>query len=136
MKRRPARSRSRENNAVRRMTRFATPAAAALVAGCLLSGSAAAQAGSAQEAARQIEAEFGVKALKSRTVNVDGRAAFEVTVMNPGGDFNEAFQVNRLVVDAATGRLISGFRHRAAGYRLPDPDPGGTLPTPRESPEN
>ena len=40
----------------------------------------------------------------------DGRAVFLVTVMNPGGDFNEAFQVTTLAVDVETGKLVSGYR--------------------------
>ena len=39
-----------------------------------------------------------------------------MTIMNPGGDFNEAFQVNTLLVDADTGNLVSGFRHLPSGY--------------------
>ena len=45
----------------------------------------------------------------------DGRNVFVVTVMNPPGDFNEAFQVNTLVVDAETGRLVPQFRHLPSG---------------------
>ena len=59
---------------------------------------------------------FGVRVLDVRKGEVDGRAAFIVTVMNPGGNFNDAFQVNRLAVDAETGDLIPAFRHRASGY--------------------
>ena len=44
-----------------------------------------------------------------------GQAAFAVVIMNYGGDFNEAWQVNTIVVDAESGKLIRQFRHRASG---------------------
>jgi len=62
-------------------------------------------------------AEFGVRVLKVRRSLYDGRAVFLVTVMNPGGDFNEAFQVTTLVVDVETGKLVSGYRHHSSGPR-------------------
>ncbi len=65
-----------------------------------------------------IEREFGVEVLKIDETESDGGQAYVVTVMNPGGDFNSAFMVSRLLVDRQTGRLISQFRHRAAGYDL------------------
>ncbi|MPY70331.1 MAG: hypothetical protein GEU92_09600 [Alphaproteobacteria bacterium] len=82
---------------------------------------------------------LGVRVLNVREGEVDGRAAFIVTVMNPGGDFNEAFQVNRLAVDAETGDLIPAFRDRASGYdgsgggsRTSTPEPTDTMrPSPR-----
>jgi hypothetical protein len=42
--------------------------------------------------------------------------------MNPGGDFNEAFQVTRLVVDAETGRLVPQFRHGPTGPSFSNAD--------------
>lgn len=76
------------------------------------------------KALKSIEAEFGVKVLKVRPVTVNGRAAFEATVMNPAGNYNEAFQVNRLVIDAATGELIQQVRHGAVGYTRSAEAPG------------
>lgn len=63
-----------------------------------------------------IEREFGVEVLRVSPGTADGRAVFMVTVMNPPGDFNEAFQVNTLVVDAETGRLVPQFRHNPSGH--------------------
>ena len=65
----------------------------------------------------KITAEFGVRVLKVRRSRYDGRAVFLVTVMNPGGDFNEAFQITTLAVDVGTGKLVSGFRHSSSGLR-------------------
>ena len=65
----------------------------------------------------KIIAEFGVGVLKVRRSQYDGRAVFLVTVMNPGGDFNEAFQITTLAVDVETGKLISGYRHLSSGLR-------------------
>ena len=77
----------------------------------------AATAATAQQVAKKIEAGFGVRVLKVRRSQVDGRAVFLVTVMNPGGDFNEAFQITTLAVDVKTGKLVSGFRHLSSGRR-------------------
>ena len=81
-------------------------------------------ASTGKEAIQRIARTFGVKVLKTRSVTVNGRAAVEITVMNPGGNFNEAFQVYRLLVDAATGKLISGFGHGASAHRFSAPSPG------------
>ena len=69
----------------------------------------------ANQVKAKIAKDFGVKVLKVRPGKTDGRKVFVVTVMNPGGDFNEAFQVSTIVVDVETGKLVSGFRHRASG---------------------
>ncbi len=70
---------------------------------------------SADQAGKWVAESFGVRVLKVKPGKIDGRKVFMVTVMNPKGDFNEAFQVSTLVVDAATGKLVSGFRHRSSG---------------------
>lgn len=70
-----------------------------------------------KQVAKKIAAGFGVRVLKVRRSQVDGRAVFLVTVMNPGGDFDEAFQIITLAVDVKTGKLVSGFRHRSSGLR-------------------
>ncbi len=62
-----------------------------------------------------IERDYGVQVLRVSPGMADGRNVFMVTVMNPAGDFNEAFQVNTLVVDAETGRLVPQFRHLPSG---------------------
>ena len=77
----------------------------------------AAAAETAQQVAQKIEAGFGVRVLKVRRSQVDGRAVFLGTVMNPGGDFDEAFQITTLAVDVKTGKLVSGFRHLSSGLR-------------------
>ena len=40
-------------------------------------------------------------------------------VMNPGGNFNEAFKATILVVDPDTGELVPQFRQENSGYDLP-----------------
>lgn len=65
-----------------------------------------------------IENKFNVKVLKIEPTTVDGKSAFRVTVMYPGGDFNTAFQVNTLIVDATTGEAIPVFQHLASGQIL------------------
>lgn len=70
---------------------------------------------SANQVKAKVAKAFGVKVLKVRPGKADGRKVYLVTVMNPGGDFNEAFQVSTIVVDVETGKLVSGYRHRASG---------------------
>ncbi len=107
------------------------------VAGLLLAGGLlgamlvmplpAAAAMSADQVSAKITKAFGVKVLRARRGQADGRRVYVVTIMNPGGDFNTAFQVNTLIVDAETGKLVSGFRHRVSGY---DPNPAPSfIPT-------
>ena len=62
---------------------------------------------------------FDVDVLRVTEDQADGRAIYRVTVMNKGGAFNGAFQVNTLVVDRQTGELVRQFRHRSSGYDLP-----------------
>ncbi|MEN8197228.1 MAG: hypothetical protein ABFS30_12060 [Pseudomonadota bacterium] len=65
----------------------------------------------------KIEAEYRVTVLKTTQVRHNGLKAYRLTVMNRGGDFNEAFQVNTLIVDAGTGRILSQFRHGSSGHQ-------------------
>ena len=89
--------------------------AAALLAAALSFPLSALAAMNADQVKAKVAKAFGVKVLKVRPGKADGRKVFVVTMMNPGGDFNEAFQVSTIVVDAETGKLVPGFRHRASG---------------------
>ncbi len=90
---------------------------AAVVAGAaILPAAPALAAMSADQVAAAIAEAYGVSVLKVVAAEDEGRTVYRVTIMNPGGDFDEAFQVNTLLVDADTGKLVSGFRHRASGY--------------------
>lgn len=66
----------------------------------------AAQPTSVQEIADRIAKDYGVKVLKTTEGKEDGKPVLFVTVMNEGGNFNNAFQVTTLAVDPATGDLI------------------------------
>jgi len=93
--------------------RLATPIAA--LAACVLASSANA-AMTADQIGAAVAARYGVEVLRVvEAMGDDGRAAWRVTVMNPGGDFNEAFQVNTILVDAETGAPIVQFRHLPSG---------------------
>jgi len=75
----------------------------------------------ADEVKRQIEKDYGVTVLRVREgTREDGSPTYAVTVMNPGGDRNSAFEVNTLEVDARTGALVPQFRHAADGYSASD----------------
>ena len=78
-------------------------------------GAPPAMALTAEEVTAQIEARFPVKVLRVRESAEYGEPAYAVTVMNVGGNFNEAFQVNTIMVDRRTGELLPQFRHLPAG---------------------
>lgn len=86
----------------------------AVVVGYLASAPNALAASKAEVKA-MIEKTYGVKVLRIDDTRANDLDAFAVRVMNPGGNFNEAFQINTLVVDKRTGRLISQFRHLSDG---------------------
>ncbi len=90
--------------------------AAVVVGGGILFATPAGAAMSADEVAAVVAEAYGVTVLRVVPTEVEGRSVFRVTIMNPGGDFDEAFQVNTLLVDADTGKLVSAVRHRVSGY--------------------
>lgn len=95
-------------------------AALGLAAGIILSsaGPAAAQTLMTESEARAaLEEEYGVQVLRVEPGEQDGVPVFVVRVMNPGGNFNEAFQVNTLVINRQTGELVRQFRHGPSGMR-------------------
>ena len=67
------------------------------------------------EAAARVAGEYDVEVLRVHPGDVDGTPVWLVTVMNPGGDFNTAFQVTTLAVDRASGALVPAYRHGASG---------------------
>lgn len=79
-------------------------------------GSAVAQGlMSESEVRSKLQKDWGVQVLRVQADEQDGAPVFVVRVMNPGGNFNEAFQVNVLVVDRRTGELVPQFRHGPSG---------------------
>lgn len=74
------------------------------------------------EAVKMIEKAFDVEVLRARAGQIDGRGVWLLTVMNRGGNFNTAYQVNTLAVDRDTGKLVPAFRHTESGYVLPGAD--------------
>ncbi len=96
--------------------RFLIRMLAPLVAAVAMWSAAVSQAAMSEDQVRTaIERDYGVQVLRISPGTADGRNVFVVTVMNPPGDFNEAFQVNTLMVDAETGRLVPQFRHLPSG---------------------
>jgi len=87
-----------------------------VIAPLVLADPANAQVGP-EQVRRQMESVYGVTVLRIREVVDNGNPAYAVTVMNPPGDFNEAFQVNTVAVDPETGALIPQFREGANGVR-------------------
>jgi hypothetical protein len=62
---------------------------------------------------------FGVTVLRVAPIERDGKHLYSVVVMNPGGNFNEAFKATILVVDPDTGELVPQFSQESSGHDLP-----------------
>ena len=111
------------SNGVARRTGLALALAAGIQ--LALSGASVQAAVSETEASELVAERYGVEVLRVRAGERDGRKVWLVTVMQPGGDSNSAFQVHLLAVDQETGELVSSFRHHSSGYSLPPLPPGG-----------
>ena len=98
---------------------------AALILASVLGASPAGALMSEAEVSRMIAEAYGVRVLRIRAARRGETRIWLVTVMNPPGDFNEAFQVNTLAVDQDTGALVPAFRHRPSGYDLSSPSGRG-----------
>jgi hypothetical protein len=88
---------------------------------------------SPEAVANAVAQRFGVTVLRVAPIERDGKLLYSVVVMNPGGNFNEAFKATILVVDPDSGELVPQFRQENSGYdlpaaadRQPPADDGGT----------
>jgi len=103
--------------------------AGSVVAGALLMSVAPpAVAVDAETASRQISERYAVEVLRVRPGEIDDREVWFITVMQPGGNSNSAFQVHVLAVDQESGALVPSYRHGIHGATLPPPAPGGSPP--------
>lgn len=75
----------------------------------------------AQKLTQQVAERYGVQVLRADRELLDGKPVYRMVVMNPGGDFNEAYAVHTLVVNVSTGALVSQFEHLPSGYQLASP---------------
>ena len=66
-----------------------------------------------------IENSYDVRVLKIYADKENGKSVFRVKVMYNGGDWNTAFQVNTIVIDAKTGEPVVQFKHQSSGRSLP-----------------
>ncbi|MBI1985586.1 MAG: PepSY domain-containing protein [Rhodospirillales bacterium] len=99
-----------------------TAALAALAAALILAVPTVAPAAMTKDqVAQKIEKEFKVKVLRVEPMTEDGKPIFAVTVMGSGGDWNHAFQVNTIAVDAATGLPVVQFGQFDGRLRKPAP---------------
>lgn len=87
-----------------RTLRYGLAAVVAAVVGSLAFAAVAAM--TADQVRRQVEQESGGKVIKIEPRKVDQISAFAVTIMNPGGNDNGAFQVYTVVVNAENGTLV------------------------------
>ena len=72
-----------------------------------------------QEVRKLVQDGLGVDVLSVEVVEQGGRPVYALTVMNPPGNYNGAFQVATLLVDGATGGLLGQVPHTP---RASDPD--------------
>jgi len=63
-----------------------------------------------------IEGEYPVKVLKVTEATVGDKPVYRVTMMFNGGNFNTAYQVNTIIVDAETGKPIVQFGSAPTGH--------------------
>ena len=66
-----------------------------------------------------IEKSYDVRVLKIYADKENGKSVFRVEVMYNGRDWNTAFQVNTIVIDAETGERVAQFKHQSSGRSLP-----------------
>ena len=96
--------------------------AAVLLAALVLAAPTVAEAAMTKDqVAQKIEKEFKVKVLRVEPMTEDGKPIFAVTVMSAGGDWNHAFQVNTIAVDADTGERVVQFGQFGGWLRKPAP---------------
>lgn len=82
--------------------------------------------------AKKLTDTYGVQVLRIRPGEMNGTPVYIVTVMNPGGDFNAAFQVTTLAVDQKTGTLVSRLGQTSTGLRSGDTQEAVTPPQPEQ----
>lgn len=97
------------------------------VAAGLTGGVSPAAAITQEEAAAQVAEEYGVEVLKTDAVLQGNQPIILLTVMEPGGNDNSAFQVNTIAVDAKTGEVIPGFRRMETGRLSSGQAPAATI---------
>ncbi|HLI12732.1 MAG TPA: PepSY domain-containing protein [Alphaproteobacteria bacterium] len=83
-------------------------------------GASASAALSQDQIKAEIEKTYGVSVLRMKEIEVAGKPAYAVTVMNKGGNDNRAFQVNTILVDPESGHLVSAYRIMPDGYDFSD----------------
>lgn len=71
--------------------------------------------------AKDLAQRYGVTVLQAQPAQSGGKPVYRLMVMRPGGDFDDAYAVRTLVVDAATGALVPQFRNETSGYLLSAP---------------
>ena len=75
----------------------------------------------AQPLAKQLAQRYGVTVLGARREELAGKPVYRMVVMQPGGNFDDAFAVHTLAIDVATGALVPQFRNETSGYLLSSP---------------
>jgi len=70
---------------------------------------------------RQLQEAYGVSILRIQIIENRGKSAFAVTMMNPPGNFNEAYQVSTIVIDRKTGKPMSQYFEETNGVHLAAP---------------
>ncbi len=71
------------------------------------------------QVAAATEKSYDVRVLKIYADKENGKSVFRVKVMYNGGNWNTAFQVNTIVINAETGERVTQFKHQSSGRSLP-----------------
>ena len=77
------------------------------------------------EVKKRIEQVYGVEVLQISRIERKKQSFYAVRVLSLGPDQDNAWQVNELLVDPKTGRLVSVFQHGTSGYGFDGPINGG-----------
>lgn len=75
------------------------------------------------DARQAIMDRYGVDVLRIAEAERGGVPVFIMKVMNPAGNYNEAFQVNVLVMNRRNGELMPQFQHGVSGVTFPGDGP-------------
>ena len=84
--------------------------AAVLAAPMVLAATDAMAAMTADQVRQQVERDSGGKVIKIEPRKYGALEAFAVTIINPGGNSNEAFQVYTVIINGENGMPVSEQR--------------------------
>ncbi|PIW27927.1 MAG: hypothetical protein COW30_08915 [Rhodospirillales bacterium CG15_BIG_FIL_POST_REV_8_21_14_020_66_15] len=93
------------------LSRFQAPhlIGAVTAAAVVFANTGPANAMTSTEVSAKVAKDSSVTVLKIEPKTQEGRAVYAVTIMRPGGNRNDAYQVNKIIVDQKTGEPVLQF---------------------------